>query len=93
MTPIKYRIQKAETLNDKGLIKHTVYYIMHRKIFLGIAYWRYVKERVAHYGGTSSYKKIFLRQEDAASYIKNILCTNKLRNTTQYTDVEEISCS
>ena len=93
MTPIKYRIQKAETLDDMGLIKHTVYYIMYRKTFLGIAYWRYVKERVAHYGGTSSYKKRFLLQENAAAFIKNMLCTNKLRNTTQYTDVEEISCS
>jgi len=93
MTPIKYRIQKAETLDDMGLVKQTEYYIMYRKTFLGIAYWRYETEIVNVYNGRECYNRSFKRQEDAASFIKNILCTNKLRNTTRYTHVEEISCS
>lgn len=93
MKPIKYIIEKVERYDDCGERNRTFFCIKHLKTFLFFTYWKYETERVAHYGGTSVYKRYFSSQKDAEFFITSVLCSGKKRNTTERTIVSEISCS
>ena len=90
----KYQIIKEEYHNEFGVADEPNFYVKERIPFL--IYWKrwvYIKHTTCGWGDCYKERTSFSTVEKARNFIKDVLCTNLLRETYTSNVVEECDCN
>ena len=90
---MKYKIVRESYFNEYGVEQNIVFYVMKEcKGLFGWRYWNYIRHEECGWGDCTSVKTQFKTQEEAQTFIDDILCKEVLRQNWVTKDISESTC-
>jgi len=87
-----YKIFKSEYLDEKGKCRSKSFYIKYKTKFLWWTYWKKVQHVECGWGDCVNTITKFKSRDEAADFIKDVLCKGVPRDRFIETEVEKIDC-
>jgi len=89
----EYVIEKREWLDKWGEIEETKFVIKFLTKFLFWTYYKYVEHEECGWGDYYNTVTSFKTEDEAKTFIKDILCKDVLRQKWIYTDLTKLKCN
>lgn len=88
----EYKIMRHSYFDEYGKEKNICYYILERRRFLGIPFWKEITHKVYGMGDCFNTTTQFKTIEDAEKFIKKTLCSGKPHDKLVEKEVKKVSC-
>ena len=88
----EYKIMKHSYFDEYGTESNIYYYILERRRFLGIPFWKEITHQICGMGDCYNITTQFKTLEDAEKFIKKTLCPGNVYSKSVNNVVKKIYC-
>lgn len=88
----EYKIMRHSYFDEYGTESNIYYYILERRRFLGIPFWKEITHRIYGMGDCYNVRTQFKKLDDAEKFIKKTLCPRKAHDKVVEKEVKKVSC-